>query len=61
MAEQLSGGREATAEALSREGEVLSLLKVRRCMTGSYHLCHACPVFHLPGKRILSLTVQEGK
>lgn len=30
-------------------------------MAGSYHLCQACPAFHLPGKKILSLAVQEGK
>lgn len=30
-------------------------------MVGSYHLCQACPAFYPPGKRILSLAVEEGK
>lgn len=60
MAKQLSGGREAISEDQAKRREVSCLLKVGRHMAGSY-LCQACPAFHLPGKTILSLAVQEGK
>lgn len=61
MATQLSGGREAISEDQAERRKVSCLLKVGRHMAGSYHLSQGCPAFHLPGKRILSFAVQEGK